>query len=166
MALLLIGIILASITLVIKIQEDSLIKKFEAETGSCYLNDATCLHEQQKITYYSIAWVFSAILIALGAYLFFFEKSQQAIITTLERRNYLHSEEKKFEILLKGLNDDEKKVLQAVREQDGITQQTLRLRTDLHKSKLSILLEQLERKNLITRKDKGKTREVFLKINL
>jgi len=164
--LLLIGIILASATLIIKIQEDSFIKKFEAENGTCYLDDVTCLHEQQQIAFYGIAWVFSAILIALGAYLMFFEKSQQEIITTLERQKHLQSEDEKFNILLKGLNEEEQKVLKAVKEQDGITQQTLRLRTDLHKSKLSILLEQLEKKDLITRQDKGKTKEVFLKINL
>ena len=78
----------------------------------------------------------------------------------------MQTEEEKFNILLKGLNHDEKKILNAVKEQDGITQQTLRLRTDIHKSKLSIVLDGLEKKGLVTRKEKGKTKQVFLKIGL
>lgn len=103
---------------------------------------------------------------ALGIYLIFFEKSQKEIISTLEKQKQVQAEEEKFDILLKGLNSDEKKVLKAVKEQDGITQQTLRLRTDMHKSKLSIVLDGLEKKELIARKDKGKTKQVFFKTAL
>lgn len=103
---------------------------------------------------------------ALGIYLLFFEKSQRAIISTLEKQKQLQTQEEKFSILLMGLDNDEQKVINAVREQEGITQQTLRLRTDLHKSKLSIVLASLEKKGLIKREDKGKTKQVFLKISL
>lgn len=103
---------------------------------------------------------------ALGIYLIFFEKSQKAIISTLEKQRQIQTDEEKFNILLKGLNVDEQRVIKAVKEQDGITQQTLRLRTDMHKSKLSIILDSLEKKGLITRKEKGKTKQVFLKIGL
>jgi len=64
------------------------------------------------------------------------------------------------------MDADERKVITAVKEQDGITQQTLRLRTDLHKSKLSIILDGLEKKGLIKKVPKGKTKQVFLKIRL
>jgi len=103
---------------------------------------------------------------ALGIYLIFFEKSQKAIVSTLEKQKHIQSQEEKFNILLKGLNTDERKVIKAVKEQDGITQQTLRLRTDLHKSKLSIILDGLEKKGLIKKVPKGKTKQVFLKIRL
>ncbi|MBU1205060.1 MAG: MarR family transcriptional regulator [Nanoarchaeota archaeon] len=103
---------------------------------------------------------------ALGIYLIFFEKSQKEIAKILEKQKHIQLKEEKFDILLMGLNDDEKKVLKAVKEQDGITQQTLRLRTDIHKSKLSIVLDGLEKKGLITRKEKGKTKQVFIKIGL
>ena len=116
------------------------------------------------IDYISLALIFS--MLALGIYLLFFEKSQKAIISTLENHKKVQTEEELFNILLKGLDQDEQLVMKKVREQDGITQQTLRLRTDLHKSKLSIVLDSLEKKSLIARKEKGKTKEVYLKIGL
>ncbi|MBN2422667.1 hypothetical protein JXB41_05540 [Candidatus Woesearchaeota archaeon] len=103
---------------------------------------------------------------ALSIYLIFFEKSQKEIINVLEKQKKIQVEEEKFNILLKGLDDYEKKVIRAIKEQDGITQQTLRLRTDLHKSKLSIVLSGLEKKGLIARKEKGKTKKIFLRIRL
>ncbi len=126
----------------------------------------TCPHEQ-KVNWPTYAGIILLSgVAALGIYLIFFEKSQKAIISTLERQKQKQTEEEKFEILLKGLDAYEKKVIQAIKEQDGITQQTLRLRTDLHKSKLSIVLDGLEKKGLIVRKDKGKTKQVFLKIKI
>ena len=65
-----------------------------------------------------------------------------------------------------GLNEEEKKVIIAVKDQDGITQQTLRLRTGLHKSKLSIVISDLQAKKLIEKVPKGKTNQIFLKIAL
>ena len=72
--------------------------------------------------------------------------------------------DEKFDWILKALDDYEKKVLKAVKEQDGITQNTLRLRTNMSKAKLSYVLQELEKRNLIKRIEKGKTLEVWLKI--
>jgi DNA-binding MarR family transcriptional regulator len=107
-----------------------------------------------------------SVLAALAVYILFFEKSQQEIISALKRQKELKIEEEKFSILLKGLDKEEKKVIKAVKEQDGISQNTLRLRTDLHKSKLSIVLDGLEKKHLIKKVKKGKTNQVFLKVSL
>lgn len=106
----------------------------------------------------------ASAMIALGLYMIFFEKSQQEIIATLEKQKQVQDSEELFNILLKALSSEEKKIMQAIKEQEGITQNTLRLRTDLHKSKLSIILQRLEEKDLIVRTDKGKTKQVFLKI--
>ncbi len=129
------------------------------ESGFCPMDDSTPWQ-----TYAGIILV--SVMAALGLYLIFFEKSQKAIVSTLEKQKQIQSEEEKFDILLKGLNEDEKKIIKAVKEQDGITQQTLRLRTDLHKSKLSILLDGLEKKDLIKRVDKGKTKQVFINFKI
>ncbi|MBW6451905.1 MAG: hypothetical protein K0B02_04220 [DPANN group archaeon] len=113
-------------------------------------------------TYFGI-FITSAIG-ALGLYLIFFEKSQGAILNRLENNKKTISDKEKFDILFMGLDPYEKKVMNAVMLRDGITQQTLRYRTDMHKSKLSIVLDGLEKKGIITRVEKGKTKQVFLKI--
>lgn len=164
--ILVVGLLLAVSVLVIKLREDAIINKFIHQEGTCFLEDGTCLHADRSIVGYVIGWIISAVIIALGIYLIIFEKSQKAIISTLEKQKQVQGEEERFEILLKGLNADEKKVIKAVKEQDGITQQTLRLRTDLHKSKLSIVLDGLEKKGLVKRVEKGKTKQVFLKAKI
>lgn len=126
----------------------------------------TCPAENHTHWQTYLAIILLSGIIALGVYLIFFEKSQKEIISTLNKQKQIQNQEEKFEILLKGLNEEEKKIIKAVKEQDGITQQTLRLRTDMHKSKLSIVLDNLEKKELISRKEKGKTKEVFLKFKL
>ncbi|MFH1839795.1 MAG: hypothetical protein ABH849_01460 [Nanoarchaeota archaeon] len=125
-----------------------------------------CPHEETTPWFTYLGIILLAGLVALGIYLIFFEKSQKEIVSTLEKQKEDLNQEEKFNILLMGLDSYEKKVIKAIKEQDGITQQTLRLRTDLHKSKLSIVLEGLEKKGLIARKEKGKTKQVFLKIAL
>lgn len=71
----------------------------------------------------------------------------------------------KFSLLLRPLDENERKVLIAIKGQKGITQSTLRYRADLSKAKVSQILADFEKKNLIERKAKGKTYSVFLSEN-
>ena len=71
-------------------------------------------------------------------------------------------EQDKFELILKAMDDNEKKVLKAIKEQEGITQSTLKFRTDLSKAKISQILTDFEKKNLVRRELKGKTYAVHL----
>ncbi len=107
---------------------------------------------------------FFGFMLALGFYLLFFNKTEERILKRLEDDKNKKINDEKFEIILKALDDYEKKVLRAVKEQDGITQNTLRLRTNMSKAKLSYVLQELEKRNLIKRVQKGKTLAVFLKI--
>ena len=86
------------------------------------------------------------------------------ILRKLEEENSQKIKEEKFSIIMKALDPFEQKVLTSIKEQDGITQNTLRLRTDMSKAKLSYVLQELEKRNLIKRMPKGKTLEVWLKI--
>ena len=79
--------------------------------------------------------------------------------------NKFRIEHDKFGLILKSMDANEQKVLKAVKEQDGITQSTLKFRTDLSKSKVSQILTDFEKKHLITRELKGKTYSVHLMDN-
>ena len=81
----------------------------------------------------------------------------------LEKDTQQKLQEERFFLLMKGLDEFEKKVVRAVREQQGITQNTLRLRVDFSKAKLSQVLAMLEKKGLMKREKKGKTLEVWWK---
>ncbi|MEK6943276.1 MAG: hypothetical protein AABX00_04400 [Nanoarchaeota archaeon] len=102
---------------------------------------------------------------ALGVYLLFFSTSEEAIMKRLEQEKDMKIGEGKFELVLKGLDENEKKVIKAIREQEGITQTTLKFRTDLSKAKVSQILTDFEKKHLIQREAKGKTYSVYLMDN-
>mgnify|MGYP001586043504 CR=1 FL=1 len=99
---------------------------------------------------------------ALGIYLLFFSTSEEAILKRLEDEKNMKIEENKFDIVLKAMDDNEKKVLKAIKEQEGITQSTLKYRTDLSKAKVSQILTDFEKKHLVKREAKGKTYAVYL----
>ncbi len=102
---------------------------------------------------------------ALGIYLLFFSTSEEAILKRLEDEKNIKIEQDKFELVLKAMDDNEKKVLKAIKEQDGITQSTLRYRTDLSKAKVSQILTDFEKKHLVKRELKGKTYAVYITEN-
>lgn len=123
-----------------------------------------CVEVKNSISITHIGFGFFGFMLALGFYILFFNKSEERILKRLEEHKSERTEEEKFNLILKALDPYEKKVLKAIKEQDGITQSTLRLRTDMSKAKLSYVLQELEKRNLIKRNHKGKTLEVFLKI--
>jgi len=132
--------------------------------GSGCFSSPTCHSLGRLLSISSIAiGVFSSIL-ALGFYLLFFNKTDRIIIERLEKSMRKNIEDEKFEFAFKMLNPFEAKVLKKIREQNGITQSTLRLRTDMSKAKLSYVLQDLEKRNLIKRTRKGKTLEIWLRV--
>ena len=129
-----------------------------------------------------------SFIFALGFYLLFFNKNEKELLkdTNLIEKNNINSNynnhhnnfgnnfeknsetsEKtdsidKFSLLLRPLDENERRVLMSIKEQEGITQSTLRFRANLSKSKISQILADFEKKSLIERKAKGKTYQVFL----
>ena len=55
-----------------------------------------------------------------------------------------------------------KDVIKAIKENEGITQSTLRFKTNFSKATLSQHLKKLEERKFISRTPKGKTKQVFL----
>lgn len=102
---------------------------------------------------------------ALGVYLLFFSTSEEAILKRLEEEKNMKVEHDKFELILKSMDENEKTVIKAIKEQQGITQSTLRYRADLSKAKISQILTDFEKKHLIKREGKGKTYSVYLSEN-
>ncbi len=134
-----------------------------ADAFGCNVSEG-CIEIEKTISITHIGFGFFGFMFALGFYVLFFSKSEERILKRLEEHKNERTEEEKFNLILKALDPYEKKVLKAIKEQDGITQNTLRLRTDMSKAKLSYVLQELEKRNLIKRNPKGKTLEVFLKI--
>ncbi len=137
---------------------------------------------------------FLSFIFALGFYLLFFSRSEKEAYwkhSAYERYNANNNADNRinnnlnnaknsapnngnavfsekldrFSLLLRPLDDNEKKVLISIKEQEGITQSTLRFRANLSKSKISQILTDFEKKSLIERKAKGKTYQVFLTDN-
>ncbi|MBS3126609.1 winged helix-turn-helix transcriptional regulator [Candidatus Woesearchaeota archaeon] len=137
----------------------------EIEALGCFERPG-CQTIETSLTIVHFAFGVFGFLFALSFYLFFFSKGDEAIVQRLENDSLRNLEKEKLSILLKGLDEFEKEVITAVREQEGITQNTLRLRVDMSKAKLSQVLGNLEKKGLIKREKERKTFAVYLREKL
>ncbi len=136
--------------------------KSEQEALGC-MPSKDCIQIEQTLSITHVAVGVLSFAFALGIYLLLFHSSEDAILQRLEADKNKKLSEEKLDILFKGLDEFEKRTVKAVKEQPGITQNTLRLRTDMSKAKLSQVLHVLEKKGLIARERKSKTFEVYLK---
>ncbi|MGD2249047.1 MAG: MarR family transcriptional regulator [Candidatus Methanofastidiosia archaeon] len=68
----------------------------------------------------------------------------------------------KMGILKRTLTDDEMLILSIVRDTPGVTQDSLKFRTEFSKSKVSALSLNLEKKGIIQREKSGRTYKIFL----
>ena len=116
-----------------------------------------------------IAVGFLSFISALGFYLLFFNRSESGTLKDADSLENIQKDkndpEDKFALLLRPLDENERKVLMSIKEQQGITQSTLKYRANLSKAKISQVLADFEKKNLISRKAKGRTYQVFLTEN-
>lgn len=132
--------------------------------NNCFIN-GECTHQQSNLPIY-IGLVAVILNIVLGIYIIILNKSEHEVKNYIDTEKKQKNKEERFEILLKALDEDEKKILKAVKEQDGISQSTLRIRTDMSKAKLSVVLSNMEKKNLVKKVQKGKFNKIFLKTAL
>ena len=135
----------------------------QASELGCNINQE-CVNVEKTISMTHIAFGFFGFMFALGFYILLFNKSEERILRRLEEEKDRKIGDEKFNIILMALDPYEKKVMNAVKEHDGITQSILKLRTDMSKAKLSYVLQELEKRNLVKRIKKGKTLQVFLRI--
>ena len=137
----------------------------EIKALGCFQN-AGCRTIETSLSLIHFAFGAFGFLFALAFYLVAFSKGEEAIVERLEKDSERKLGEEKYSILSKGLNEFEKKVMVILRQEEGITQNMLRLRVDMSKAKLSQVLQELEKKGLISRVPKDKTFQIFLKERL
>ena len=123
-----------------------------------------CSEVRRGLDLSHLAFGFFGFMLSLGFYFLFFDSSEKKIFDKLEEEKMRKVEEERFKIILKALDEYERKVMEAIKEQDGITQNTLKLRANMSKAKLSYILQELEKRDLIVRNKKGKTLEIHLKV--
>ncbi len=136
----------------------------KAENLGCNNVNEKCVEIGTGISMTNVAFGFFGFMFGLGFYFLFFNKTEEAIMKRLEEEKNQKVNDGRFEILLMALDPYERRVLKAVKEQEGITQSTLRLRADISKAKLSYVLQELEKRGIIKRIKKGKTLAIYLKI--
>jgi len=166
---LVIGIIMMGFSFFIHERNKAIADYVLNSTGACILADGTCLHETAN-TLPVIGWIISGGLLLLGLYLVFFDKTQQKLAAhqvqvtqALENASKHEKERDEFTAFLSGFTADEQDVIKAIKEQDGIQQATLRYRLGMSKASLSMLLQSLEKRGIISREEEGKTNLVYLR---
>ena len=122
-------------------------------------NDPSCVPIERGLSISHVGIGIFSFIIALGFYLLFFNKTEDLLVKRLGE----DKDNEKFEFAMKFLNPYEAKVLRKIKEEEGITQSTLRLKLDMSKAKLSYVLQDLEKRELIKRVEKGKTLQIFSK---
>lgn len=173
--LLILGISLSFLFFKIRADDRQELLELTAARGdptNCFLDDGTCLHDRLSTTFL-IGQGVALALFCLGTYLLFFDTSKELIEKQAAQNMHIASalhlaeEEKKkdvaFTAFLAGFDEDEQKVLKAIKEQDGILQSTLRFRTGLTKTDVSLILKKLEEKKIISKKEEGNSYKVFLR---
>ena len=160
------GFVILSISAVASIVAFGFMGLLDKQTTAlrCYPTNE-CARVESLIGLSHVAVGLISFIAALGIYLLFFSTSEEAILKRLEEEKGMKLEHDKFELILKAMDDNEKKVLKAIKEQEGVTQSTLKFRTDLSKAKVSQILTDFEKKHLIKREQKGKTYAVYLTEN-
>jgi len=134
----------------------------EIQALGCYQNPG-CQTIETSLSIIHFAFGIFGFLLALGSYLLFFSRGEEAIVRRLEADTSRKLQEDKLSILLKGLDQFEQQALLKIKEQEGITQNTLRLRVDMSKAKLSQVLTTLEKKGLIRRVPEKKTLALYVR---
>ena len=100
----------------------------------------------------------AALIFIIGLYIFFAKEEVKVEVKKVEIKD------KKKKLDLKGLDKDERKVINLLQEENGaVFQRTLMEKLEIGKVKATRLLDKLEAKQLIERKRRGMNNIVVLK---
>lgn len=137
------------------------------EFQHCIYDESTCPQIEGNTQVPNVLGIGILLLaVVLAGYIFRSEQTQQKILSELRAADKKEEDNEKKALILSVLRSDEKKVFEAILEQQGITQHTLRLRTDFSKAKLSAIIKELEARKLVVKEGYKKTNKLFIKIQL
>lgn len=169
LACLLLGVLILSLTIYMKARQDALLQAAIDQAGTCFLEDGTCLHAELWTWSFITLLFLEGAFILFGGYLLFLDRSeerlaqhQQAIAATLARVHEEHGKDSSFQAYLEAFTPEEQHVLKLIRKQEGIKQNTLRIKAGMSKTALSLLLKRLEGDGVVRREQDGKTNKVYL----
>ena len=162
-----IGLLISLLAYGVKAKEDYYIDQLTMRlNNTCILEDGYCLHDDRNWSYYIISWLIGGALMILGAYLVFFDQTYRLLARQQEEftKEVKEAKEKDtFHAYLAGFTPDEQQIIKAIHEQEGIRQSTLRFRTGLSKSMLSLVISSLEKRDVVTKTHAGKTNALYLR---
>ncbi|MBI5393319.1 MarR family transcriptional regulator [Candidatus Woesearchaeota archaeon] len=140
--------------------------------GTCFNEQGECLHAKPDYVAFG-GFAVAIFLLGLSIYLIFLDKTQRLLAEQHKEATHVlkkaeelagtNEKKEKFNAFLEGFDEKRKLILKAIHEQEGIQQSTLKYRTGMSKTELSLLLKELEEKGIIMREDSGKTKKVYLK---
>lgn len=130
------------------------------------VEDRQCREIQESISYSHLGIGILSAVFALGVYLLVFSKGEMEVLRRVEETRREKDREELFSLILQFLEPAERQVLSVVRKEPGITQSTLAMRADLSRAKTSQILQELEARDVVERRPKGKTYEIHLKKQL
>src|SRR3989338_5679519 len=111
------GIVIVSITIAASILAFGFMGILGKQTTAlqCYpTNECQRVESLMGLSHIAVGLI--SFIGALGIYLLFFSTSEEAILRRLEQEKTMKVEQDTFELVLKGMDDNEKKVLKAIKE--------------------------------------------------
>lgn len=160
-------ILLAVVLAVYRVElEKSILSKVISKEGSQCLHEGNiCPYEELDNltfpTYTAIAVL--VLMFGVGSYFSFFDSSQKEMEQLTTQLKEEERQEIKKETAFSMLSEEEQKIIQAIAEQDGISQATLKYRVGMSKTKLSLMLKELEERGMVHKEEDGKTNRIYLK---
>lgn len=140
------------------------------EGGSCINEDGTCIHDNPLDWLFYLIYILDVVLFFVGVFLIVHGKNEIRIAEKLDntaesikRIKEKEENDNSFEAFLTPFSEEERKILRLIRNNEGLWQSTLRIKSGISKAKLSSILSELEEKGHITRQKKGKTYTIYLK---
>ena len=82
--------------------------------------------------------------------------------TSLKQPETMSVVKRNVEVLKKALSEDERLLLDMIGESEGVTQDSIRFKTGFSKSKVSALISEMEKKDILSREKLGRTYKVFI----